>query len=392
MKLSSLTISLLLVIVSKSTSLNPEIFHSKKMLQRKSFLQGTAMLGALIMNPTSAFSVGDPRPLTQAAHAAISPTTKSTVAYRSLSLSMGDQFSNTNVPVACWYPCDGEDDTTPTSTNPTFYPHRISVRRIGQMLAGWNFIPNFVSRDFALQPTMVINSNTNVPLPAKAPIVLLAHGYLGSRFDLSHLAEALAAEGFVCLAPEYPESLAASYERLPGLDRTIITQQLLGMLEQTTRATSYGVIGHSLGCGTALRIGDDTWTRVLVSGYNGARVPGNVLILSSMNDGVLSMSKRGLAIPSDITLLNEQSIDTSLPSRAALIFDGADAPNHISFLAEGVNDAMVDFLSPLLPVAQAMSIPVLDFDRYQVSRDSIATANVVRPLVTQYLKQHMKRT
>ena len=90
--------------------------------------------------------------------------------------------------------------------------------------------------------------------------------------------------------------------------------------------------------------------------------------------------------------LNEQALMEQLPNRAALIFDRADAPNHISFLAEGVNDAMVDFLSPLLPVAQALSIPVLDFDRYQASRDSIATAEVVRPLVTRYLKQHMKMT
>ncbi len=35
------------------------------------------------------------------------------------------------------------------------------------------------------------------------------------------------------------------------------------------------------------------------------------------------------------------------------------------------------FLSPLLPVA--LNIPVLDFDEYQTSRDSEATAEVVIP-------------
>jgi hypothetical protein len=365
----------------------------------------------MIMHPTRAFAIGNPKSTTSAVPPvtpATTTATTATVAYRTLTLPMGEQFLNANVPVACWYPSSihSIDDvaSTPSSTmkNPTTtYPHRISVRRIGQMLAGWNFIPNFVSRDFALTPTIALITNTNVPLPAKAPILLLAHGYLGSRFDLSHIAEALAAEGFVCLAPEYPESLAASYDRLPGLDRTLITQQLLETIAQTTQATSYGIIGHSLGCGTALRTGDSSWTRIFISGgfNNGALVvPGNALILSSVNDGVLAMgnNKRGLTIPSDFEVLNEQTISSSrqqqasLPRRAALIFDRPDAPNHISFLAEGVNDAMLDFLSPLLPVAQAMSIPALDFDKYQVSRDSTATANVVRPLVTQYLKQHMK--
>ena len=50
---------------------------------------------------------------------------------------------------------------------------------------------------------------------------------------------------------------------------------------------------------------------------------------------------------------------------------------------------MIEFLAPLLPVAQAFKIPVLDFDRYQLSRDSVATAAVVHPLIIQYLKQEM---
>jgi hypothetical protein len=77
------------------------------------------------------------------------------------------------------------------------------------------------------------------------------------------------------------------------------------------------------------------------------------------------------------------------PSKAIVILDRPDAPNHISFLAGNANDAMVSFLSPLLPVAQALSIPVLDFDKYKVSRDSSATAKVVIPMVSAFLRQHM---
>ena len=72
------------------------------------------------------------------------------------------------------------------------------------------------------------------------------------------------------------------------------------------------------------------------------------------------------------------------------IFENKDsAPNHISFLADGTNQAMIEFLSPLLPVAQVLGIPVLDFDKYKISQDSQPTANVVIPLVTSYLKQNM---
>ena len=46
---------------------------------------------------------------------------------------------------------------------------------------------------------------------ASTKVVFLAHGFLGSRTDLSYLAEELAAQGFVCVAAEYPESLEASY-------------------------------------------------------------------------------------------------------------------------------------------------------------------------------------
>jgi len=246
----------------------------------------------------------------------------------------------------------------------------------------------------------------NVPLPSSAPVVFLAHGYLGSRFDLSHLAEALAAKGFLVVSAEYPESLAASYDRIEGLDRSVITTKLLQTLqnEWNVQATSYGIIGHSLGCGTAIRTGDATWTRVCISGFpgNAVQIPGKVLFLSSMNDGVVSLRTRGglAAIPSDYVQLKEQDFLTTMqpsttqgstiPGRAALIFDRPDAPNHISFLAEGVNDAMVDFLSPLLPLAQSLSIPVLDFDRYKESRDSIATAEIVLPLITTYLQQNMK--
>lgn len=327
-----------------------------------------------------------------------------TVAYKSLHLPI--QEFGVTVPVACWFPM-GENGASSTiasdrtSDTTIRYSHRISVRRIGQLLAGWNFIPEFTTRNFELAPTVeTIANGHNLPLPTKVPVVLLAHGYLGSRFDLSHLAEKLAQEGFLCLSPEYPESLSASYDSLPGVDRIVINKCLLDALtnEWNVQATSFGIVGHSLGCGTAIQTGDQTWARVCIAGFprlqNGESIPGNVLFLSSMNDGAVSLQRFGgiKAIPQDYIILDEASLRdglTSLPKRAALVFDREDAPNHISFLSQGVNDAMIDLLSPLLPIAQALGIPVLDFDRYQLSRDSVPTAEAYHPIVVAYLKQQM---
>jgi hypothetical protein len=209
--------------------------------------------------------------------------------------------------------------------------------------------------------------------------------------------------GFICLSPEYPESLSASYPRIDGIDRSVITSRLLETITSDwgISASSYGIIGHSLGCSTVINTGDDSWARVCIGGFPGS-VPreGPILFLSSINDGAVSMTRRGLTVPREYVQLKEEfasSLVASSPSstekwpkKASLIFDRPDAPNHISFLADNVNDSMINLLSPLLPVAQALSIPVLDFDKYKDSRDSRQTAQIVIPIVTSYLKQYMR--
>mmetsp|Transcript_28655 Transcript_28655/g.61128 ORF Transcript_28655/g.61128 Transcript_28655/m.61128 type:complete len:460 (+) Transcript_28655:85-1464(+) len=330
-----------------------------------------------------------------------------TIIYQPLSINV----DGVQVPVAAWHSNVNSGGIKRFKSNIS-YEHRISVSKIGKALAGWK-LPSFIDRNFSLQPTSFIGSNNiriasygndeKQQLPQSAPVVLLAHGYLGSRFDLSHLGQALASQGFLVLAPEYPESLAASYDAAEStsgipIDRTIITDQLLRILteEWNVQPTSYGIVGHSLGCGTVDKTGDDTWTRVcLAGGYPSTRGP-NCLFIGSINDGAVSVRRAVDALREykfkslDEQMVRLQSWNT-LPSRAFLIFTNpSNAPNHISFLTEGTNDAMVEFLSPLLPLARALGIPVLDFDKYQVSRDSKATGEVVIPLVVDYMKQMMR--
>eukprot|EP00978_Attheya_sp_CCMP212_P005251 scaffold11660_cov49-Attheya_sp.AAC.2 len=386
-------------------------------MHRKQFLRhaaiATAVCTSILPTSVSAFSfaasnsvTGDTRSLKPNNDDSSSTVISSNVAYRSLKVDISQGVEQASVPVAIWYPIT--NDVAVSSSSIAKYSHRISVKRIGQLLAGWEFIPEFASKDFSLSPTLssdttgMVVSGENMELPTRGPVVLLAHGYLGSRFDLSHLGEELASQGFICLSPEYPESLSASYPRIDGIDRSVITSRLLETITSDwgISASSYGIIGHSLGCGTAINTGDDSWARVCIGGFPRS-VPREspILFLSSMNDGAVSMARRGLTVPREYVQLKEDfasSLVASSPSskekwpkKASLIFDRPDAPNHISFLADSVNDSMINLLSPLLPVAQALSIPVLDFDKYKDSRDSKQTAQIVIPIVTSYLKQYM---
>lgn len=352
-----------------------------------------SFLGAPVLwNPKLASASSDdlsdkPRPTTKMLDKSSSSTLD--VAYKTVELPIPG--FGVQVPVACWFPTGGPAAPVPFRARPK-YLHRISVRRIGELLAGWDFIPEFASRKFAFSPTTPSGSLRNgdsLPFQPGSKVIILSHGYLGSRFDLSHIAEDLASKGFVCVSPEYPESLAASYRRQPGLDRAVVNDALLKFINTSLQPSAYGVVGHSLGCGTALRIGDASWARVLIAGPPAPEdCPSPLLFISSMNDGLVQ-ARGPIILPSIYQRLQEDNLPTMIPRKAALIFDRPDAPNHISYLSENVNDAMVSFLSPLLPVAQAMSIPVLDFDKYQVSRDSQPTAAIIKPLISNFLVQQL---
>lgn len=341
-----------------------------------------------------------------------------TVAYKTIDLPLNKEFGIT-IPVACWYPVVNKPSYPSIK-----YNYRISLRRIGQLLVKWNFIPEFIARDFVLDPSLSsgrVVDGQNIPIPTSTrtsagggtKIVFLAHGFLGSRLDLAYIAEDLAQQGFVCIAPEYPESLEASYPRLDGLDRNIINDCLIQYIQRDTNTfipkpiISYSAIGHSLGCSTVLRMGDNTWNRVLMGSGKAPEIPvsvgdecvgGRLLFISSINDGLTKFSG-GIQIPNGYTMLQESQLrirssattneiiyqQQIIPDRAALIFDREDAPNHISYLSANTNDAMLSFLSPLLPVTNALNIPVLDFDKYMESRDSKTTGNILKPLISNFL-------
>jgi predicted dienelactone hydrolase len=102
---------------------------------------------------------------------------------------------------------------------------------------------------------------------AHYPLVLLAHGWRGSRFDLAWIAEALARRGFVVasLNSVGADSTSWSNAQAPKLwFRAHLLRRLIDSVAQDPRfadvvdTSSVAVIGHSAGGSTALVLGGAT--------------------------------------------------------------------------------------------------------------------------------------
>jgi len=126
------------------------------------------------------------------------------VAYRSIEITIQNEVSFTQVPVSIWYPAEHNNNNAVSFTvgSDVKYKYTISVSKISKLIVGWN-LPRFLKRTFALNPIQLDfdsddYSDKQVPrlfvvdgawisLPASAPVLVLVHGYLGSRFDLCHV-------------------------------------------------------------------------------------------------------------------------------------------------------------------------------------------------------------
>mmetsp|Transcript_37057 Transcript_37057/g.99950 ORF Transcript_37057/g.99950 Transcript_37057/m.99950 type:complete len:126 (-) Transcript_37057:296-673(-) len=121
------------------------------------------------------------------------------------------------------------------------------------------------------------------------------------------------------------------------------------------------------------------------------------MVIASAGDNVIGLQRvQGelMAGPktTKVTIFDDASPPTgTTDKRAAVLFNdgfspGAPPPNHISFLSARTNDAMVDYLSPLLPLAKGLGVPLLDFDKYAASRDSVVTGERTIPIIARFFE------
>ena len=299
------------------------------------------------------------------------------------------------------------------------------------------------------------------------------------------MAEALAASGFLVVAPEFAESLSSPdttppYSRPgapapanPSAGRDQIVNAVLSDIvggrfginsDGNVGVSKIAIVGQSAGAGTATST-PGRFARVAIAGFRpppledsaslSALLRDPLLIIASEGDGVISLFPKeagrfgpspgikaavdtlptsvarfsspreflgqvitsssaaaaASASPESASVLQlrtafvayEQSTSgdatasggagwtaASSSGSGAFFYDAsysspAVLPCHISFLSSRTNDAMVDVLSPLLPVARLLNVPVLDFDVYATTRDSDAVAADLVPAVVAWL-------
>jgi hypothetical protein len=82
----------------------------------------------------------------------------------------------------------------------------------------------------------------------------------------------------------------------------------------------------------------------------------------------------------------EQQMGRAPPRRGVLYFREGSAlvPNHISFLWRGTNEAMFELLSLFLPLARALNLFLLDFDKEMEVRQAEPTAAKLVPAIRRF--------
>ena len=329
-----------------------------------------------------------------------------------------------SVPVALWYPYAPLPETW---RRRDAYEYDIDVGRIALKLeVEWlSWLP---ARHISL-PRVEVQSRPPAPPASGAEALIFAHGFLGSQFDMAHACEALAADGFIVAAPELPESLSASYDArgITRADIVTATQRAIdaGLASasspsQTTAGAApshrchspshrWGIFGHSAGSATAiLQPGEFALGRACLATAIGrcleTRTPDPLFVVASEGDSChIRMQQKGVTLPrTAITLARvsgsprftafEGAADAYasgglIPRRGVLVFErGRDSllPNHISFLWQGTNEAMFELLTPLLPLARALDLFLLDFDTEMEARLAGPTAAQLVPALRRF--------
>lgn len=290
------------------------------------------------------------------------------------------------VPAAVWLPppAAGADIAAPAT-----YAYRISL---GKLLRAFLRLPlpNALAAAFPIAaPPAVGRAAPHETRPAATPAVLLAHGFLGTRFDLSDYGEALAAAGAAVISPDFNECLTGSFDADPGggSDRSIIAAAGLAHIRDAVGAAGpVGAVGHSAGSFTALGVAGPA---VAIAGFPSDPGSDPWLAIASSGDGAVPLAAVEPRLPPGVFRVDASAPPKTWPRRAALILAGDAAPCHVSFLSAAVNGNMQAFLGPLLPLARALGLTVLDFDKYGLRPDAAETAATCVPLATAFLAQHL---
>lgn len=172
-------------------------------------------------------------------------------------------------PCSAWWPWNGAD-AKPLGS----YRYIFSVRKLFGYVVG---LPFGSKQEFRLPCNPQLLEGTTAEMQVGPKAVILVHGLLCTRFDLAHLAERFAEEGFTVLAPEMEDSVGYEEGISPGgfvgalLQRQEVEARRCQQVEEALAwlkergATSIGLVGHSRGGITVCQLSGD-YCRVNLAG------------------------------------------------------------------------------------------------------------------------------
>ncbi len=87
----------------------------------------------------------------------------------------------------------------------------------------------------------------------KFPLVIVSHGYPGSRFFLSYLTENLASKGYVVAAIDHTDSVVGEVRPFPSTllnrsnDQLFVLESLTKRFPEMIEANNAAIVGYSMG-------------------------------------------------------------------------------------------------------------------------------------------------
>mmetsp|Transcript_12133 Transcript_12133/g.28767 ORF Transcript_12133/g.28767 Transcript_12133/m.28767 type:complete len:359 (+) Transcript_12133:42-1118(+) len=227
-------------------------------------------------------------------------------AYPAVGFSEGHlQVLGQQVPISYWYPAVQSQGLTVPA-----YRQRTSFGKIVSKFLRVPVSPRIFNVDNLILASDFVLTDAQ-PMPRTLPVVILAHGYLGSRFDLVHLAERLAVQGFIVASPEFGDSRSGEISP-PGFlgheaGRMDILQAAVSAVTTNFATGPLGLVGHSAGSGTIFSL-VGSYPRVSIAGLvpsSSRQLQGPTLVVASSGDstarfqgGIASMLKR---LPDDFS-------------------------------------------------------------------------------------------
>eukprot|EP00449_Zooxanthella_nutricula_P050854 CAMPEP_0198575150 /NCGR_PEP_ID=MMETSP1462-20131121/115747_1 /TAXON_ID=1333877 /ORGANISM="Brandtodinium nutriculum, Strain RCC3387" /LENGTH=246 /DNA_ID=CAMNT_0044306385 /DNA_START=137 /DNA_END=877 /DNA_ORIENTATION=+ len=234
-------------------------------------------------------------------------------------------------------------------------------------------------------------------------LVLLAHGHLGSPFDLLHVAETFAPLGFVVAAPEFADSVSGGVTPSgAAADRGAVVDAVIQRFQADGFETSL-FLGHSKGGGTAVRTAlQSRWRlgRVCICADDAADYRGQDPLLTIASQGDTTFTSDWAAFFQSIKRqaagglyagaggAAELAADLNPPRMSALLFTPPDPdvplPSHVSFIDSRVSAALVRVGRPLFPLARCLGVDVLGLDTFANRPDGDACSAMVLPAIVRW--------